>query len=336
MTDEQRCSFFFEHMLSGSLAGLISDICVHPVDTVRARLQVQRNYSLPSCPSSIILPGEYYRNTAHAFISIIRTEGVLALYKGFGIVFTCTIPAHGLYFAGYEMAKKAMRPSRRGDEKGALVHFMAGIWAEICGSFIWVPQDVIKQRLQVQRTVSQKRLQSACSFSTIVKSESSEMRPTSGGSLQMLKKILSEEGFRGLFKGYWVSLATYAPFVAIYFTVYEQLKLCARDFQKLASLEDLTLSSQIVGGALAGGIAAAITCPMDVIKTRLQVESSSASSVSNQRYRNALDVIRRILKEEGIAAFGKGMTARILWIAPSTAITMASYEQLKLLFGLSN
>lgn len=71
---------------------------------------------------------------------------------------------------------------------------------------------------------------------------------------------------------------------------------------------------------MAGAIASGITCPMDVIKTRLQVEDTH----QKDRYKNILDAITRIFREEGIRAFGKGMVARILWIAPGTGITIAS------------
>lgn len=57
----------------------------------------------------------------------------------------------------------------------------------------------------------------------------------------------------------------------------------------------------------------------DVIKTRMQVQSQTSAD----RYRNIMDAISRMLREEGVRAFGKGMTARILWIAPNTAITIA-------------
>lgn len=44
-----------------------------------------------------------------------------------------------------------------------------------------------------------------------------------------------------------------------------------------------------MNGALAGGIAAAITCPMDVVKTRIQVESTKSAT----RYTSAFDAIGR-------------------------------------------
>jgi hypothetical protein len=51
-----------------------------------------------------------------------------------------------------------------------------------------------------------------------------------------------------------------------------------------------------VGAASAGAIAAAVTSPLDIIKTRIQVGSD---------YKGAVDAARRIWTEEGPRAFTK-------------------------------
>jgi len=81
---------------------------------------------------------------------------------------------------------------------------------------------------------------------------------------------------------------------------------------------------------LSGGLAAAITCPLDVIKTRLQVQRSTAKN----KYKNAFDAAHRIITEEGFQAFTKGLVARVLWIAPGCAITIAFYEHFKQFFTI--
>jgi hypothetical protein len=54
-------------------------------------------------------------------------------------VWAFTTPAHALYFASYELSKKILSPTKSMDEKGPLVHFLAGIGADIGGSLFWVP-----------------------------------------------------------------------------------------------------------------------------------------------------------------------------------------------------
>jgi len=284
-------------LLAGALAGGVADFSVHPIDTVRTRLQVQKSQGSNAA----------YRGTAHAFSSIIKNEGFTALYKGIGIVLASTIPAHALYFGGYEISKMMLKSDKIPDP---VVHFASGGIADICGSFIWVPMDVVKQRLQIQK------------------------KDATGGALKYkgswhaLQTIFQEEGVRGLFKGYWAAIATYGPFVAIYFTAYEQFKKASQSIFKVSTEEDLPFVVQLVNGGTAGGLAACLTNPMDVIKTRMQVQSTKASGDATY-YRGIFHAVKSILQEEGVSAFGKGLYARILWIAPGTAITIALYEQFK-------
>jgi hypothetical protein len=67
-------------------------------------------------------------------------------------------------------------------------------------------------------------------------------------------------------------------------------------------------------------MAAACTTPVDVIKTRLQVQQRGTAG----SYRGALDALSRIWREEGARAFYQGLGARVLWMAPGSAICMAA------------
>ena len=77
-------------------------------------------------------------------------------------------------------------------------------------------------------------------------------------------------GYRGLFKGYWLGLATYGPFVAIYWTLYEQFKILSKNLLRVETVDDLPFYGYLGASATASGISAVITCPLDVIKTRIQ------------------------------------------------------------------
>jgi len=260
----------FQHLIAGAVAGGIADFTMHPVDTIRTRIQIQRTTSIG-----------LYKNSFDAFRSTVRLEGWSALYKGIGIVLAGTIPAHGLYFVGYELAKSTLQPNKKEEEKSPLVHFLAGVWADICGSLVWVPMDVIKQRMQAQKTSSGKY----------------------SGSLQSIVTVWREEGTRGFFRGYWAALATYAPSIGIYFVVYEQCKKFESRFFGI-QFNQLPFGFQLVNGAFAGAISAALTCPMDVIKTRLQVQNKEITP-SEQLYKSGWDAFIRIMKEEGPRAFHK-------------------------------
>ena len=68
----------------------------------------------------------------------------------------------------------------------------------------------------------------------------------------------------------------------------------------------------VAGGFLAGCVAAVATAPIDLIKTRIQVCQGYDGGIA--------DIGRRILREEGLGAFTKGLGARVVWVAPGCAV----------------
>lgn len=95
-------------------------------------------------------------------------------------------------------------------------------------------------------------------------------------------------------QGYTAGLATYAPFVGIYFVCYEQSK---RLFGRLYHThpEKLPFYTHLFSGFVSGAIAAAATCPLDVIKTRMQV-----LPVKEGGYSNMVQAFRLIIQNESI------------------------------------
>jgi solute carrier family 25 (mitochondrial iron transporter), member 28/37 len=84
---------------------------------------------------------------------------------------------------------------------------------------------------------------------------------------------------------------------------------------------------QFGAGGLAGGLAAAATTPLDVVKTRLQLEGLGSAT----RYNTSavLPVVRRILQDEGPSALVRGWQPRVLFHVPSAAICWGIYESAK-------
>lgn len=103
------------------------------------------------------------------------------------------------------------------------------------------------------------------------------------------------------------------PFTMIQFPLYEWLK----------TKWSLQQGSQVnpfegaICGSIAGGFAAAVTTPLDLLKTRLML--------SEQRV-GALHLARTILKEEGFRVFLSGIGPRTMWISAGGAIFLGVYE----------
>ncbi|XP_044476272.1 S-adenosylmethionine carrier 1, chloroplastic/mitochondrial-like [Mangifera indica] len=79
----------------------------------------------------------------------------------------------------------------------------------------------------------------------------------------------------------------------------------------------------LVLGGLAGGFAAYLTTPLDVIKTRMQVQGSTV------RYKGWLDAVHRISMIEGAKGMFRVSIPRITWYIPASALTFMAVEFLR-------
>ncbi len=80
-------------------------------------------------------------------------------------------------------------------------------------------------------------------------------------------------------------------------------------------------------GSIAGGVAAAVTTPLDVIKTRLMTQAGAEHGVD--KYNGWFDALRRIPREEGVGALFRGIRPRVAFISLGGAIFIGSFEEFK-------
>jgi hypothetical protein len=147
-------------------------------------------------------------------------------------------------------------------------------------------------------------------------------------------KISKQEGISGIYKGYNATLLSYGPFSALYFLFYEELKSTYGTPKQTSSTNnknninnnqiELSFQQSLGFSALAGATASYITNPLDMIKLRLQIERGC--NIHDITYRS---LFSKVYQTVGIRGLYRGATARILFHAPSTAITMATYEACK-------
>lgn len=83
-------------------------------------------------------------------------------------------------------------------------------------------------------------------------------------AVQCFNQILAEDGAKSLFRSYKVTVAMNVPFAATLVTVNENLKVLWKPTES-----SYTFSIYFACAWLAGTIAAVITNPLDVTKTRL-------------------------------------------------------------------
>ena len=175
--------------LGSAAAGIVGRIVTHPLDTAKARLQS--------------LSGASYRGPADVLVQTFRSEGIRGLYRGFPTVIVGGTPGTIIYLCGYDIFKNQLssafstpnaKQNSKNDEESFVVHFAAGILAEAVACVVYVPVDVIKERLQIQQSKDSVQYK---------------------GGWDALVKICKTEGPLGIYKGYGATLASFGPFSAL-------------------------------------------------------------------------------------------------------------------------
>ena len=80
---------------------------------------------------------------------------------------------------------------------------------------------------------------------------------------------------------------------------------------------------------MSGSFAAAVTTPLDVVKTRLML----GTDVHGVRYKGFAQTLGRIYAEEGWQALFSGVVPRTFWIGIGGFVFLGAYEQSKLMLG---
>lgn len=220
---------------------------------------------------------------------------IKGLYAGFAPAVAASAPAAAAFFAMYDYTKRVL--AARTDSKYApLCHMAAAAAGDVASSTVRVPFEVVKQRMQ----------------SGMYASARAAVRGT-----------LAKEGVAGFFSGYGSLILRELPFDAMQFPLYEYLKMrWARETG--VTVNELRTWQTSVCGSLAGGVSAAVTTPLDVVKTRLMTQAAGAT-----KYKGIIHGLRTIAREEGPRALMSGVAPRVLWISVGGAVFFGAYEAAK-------
>ncbi|CAN1356900.1 Mitochondrial carnitine/acylcarnitine carrier-like protein [Linum perenne] len=144
------------------------------------------------------------------------------------------------------------------------------------------------------------------------------------GAIDAVKKTIASEGAGGLYKGMGAPLATVAALNAVLFTVRGQFEALLRT-QPGATL---TIGQQVVCGAGAGLAVSFLACPTELIKCRLQAQSSTV--VAAVKYGGPIDVAKQVLRSEGgLRGLFKGLVPTMAREVPGNAAMFGIYELVK-------
>lgn len=175
-------------LCSGAIAGGVNALLVAPVELVRNRLQVQYENQHAS---------SIYRGSWHCVTHVVRTEGVLGLWKGL----TTTVARDSLgvafYFLGYDFAKQRLQSSQVLNDSWALL--AAGACGGLSFWAVALPFDTLKSLIQADGRAGKYT-----------------------GLVASTRHLVREYGVSHLFRGWQAAFSRGIPSAAITFWTFER------------------------------------------------------------------------------------------------------------------
>jgi solute carrier family 25 S-adenosylmethionine transporter 26 len=261
------------------------DLSLYPIDTLKTRLQSSKGF--------------------------LAFGGFSGVYRGVGSAVVGSAPGAALFFVTYDGAKRALSPGKRyarnaegkeyvtrGEERWRepLTHMAAASAGEVAACAVRVPTEVVKQRAQALQYPS----------------SAAALR----GILGQRKTVGLLGVWRELYRGWSITIMREVPFTVIQFPLWEGLKSWSLA-RSSTNRSQVSAPESAVFGSIAGAIAAGITTPLDVLKTRLMLAREKVP---------ATQMLASILRESGPRAFFAGIGPRVMWISIGGAVFLGSYQ----------
>ena len=318
--------------IAGAFAAFSVDLVVYPLDTIKTRLQSPKYKTLFTDGVNTTPNRAFFRG----------------LYQGVGSAITATLPASGSFFTSYEWVKSTLshhNPSFRGGEllPQPLIHAAASGIAELVSCAILTPAEVIKQNAQMV-----------------------DSSKTSGNAtLQTLRRFRSNP--LALWRGYTALAGRNLPTTAIQFPLFERIRESIRRYRDERGIRTNTLLEggviTAISGGTGGSIAAIITTPVDVVKTRIMLAAAESANEAqrpiattstknaildaagsavqevktniNEMVKNvakpfdrksSLQVAREVMQESGVKGLFRGGLLRAVWTMAGAGLYLGVYE----------
>ncbi|RKP27671.1 mitochondrial carrier domain-containing protein, partial [Syncephalis pseudoplumigaleata] len=266
---------------AGAVAGMTVDLSLYPLDTLKTRLQARDGFR--------------------------RSGGFRGIYRGVPSVLLGSAPNAAIFFCVYDQAKQWFGQASTA-QQAAWHHMWAASLAEVAACVVRVPVEVVKQRAQTQAGGATATGHRSSAFSVAV-------------------QLWRRNGMRAFYRGFGTTIMREAsqprcahplvqiPFTCIQFPLYEHLKQRWAHRRQQSTIAPWQAA---LCGVVAGGCAAALTTPLDVLKTRKMLSDEQHGSLA---------LLRRMIREEGLQVLMKGAVPRVLWIGLGGAVFLGVYEK---------
>ncbi|KAF3560028.1 hypothetical protein F2Q69_00017404 [Brassica cretica] len=257
--------------LAGGLASALSTSLLHPIDTIKTRVQA----------STLSFP---------EVIAKLPEIGVRGVYKGSIPAILGQFSSHGLRTGIFE-ASKLVLINFAPNLPEIQIQSIASFCSTLLGTAVRIPCEVLKQRLQ------------AGMFNNVG---------------EAIVGTWKQDGPGGFFRGTGATLCREVPLYVVGMGLYaESKKMVAQALGR-----ELEAWETIAVGAVSGGVAAVVTTPFDVMKTRMMTATPGRPISMSM-------VFFSVLRHEGPLGLFKGAVPRFFWVAPLGAMNFAGYELAK-------
>ncbi|SCV02565.1 LAME_0H02828g1_1 [Lachancea meyersii CBS 8951] len=160
------------------------------------------------------------------------------------------------------------------------------------------------------------------------------------GIFGAVKQIYVEEGVPGLLRGNGLNCVRIFPYSAVQFVVYE---FCKRQWFKSRVAEDgpkqLYGWQRLVGGAACGFSSVLATYPLDLVRTRLSIQTANLARLKHAGATKPPGVWKLLVntytQEGGLAGLYRGFWPTSIGVVPYVSLNFAVYEQLRELIPVS-
>ncbi|KAM3359020.1 mitochondrial uncoupling protein 3 [Capsicum galapagoense] len=278
-----------------AISAMVAETATFPIDLIKTRLQLHGE------SSAVRLVSE-----------ILRNDGVFGLYKGLSPAIIRHLFYTPIRIVHYEFLRNLL--VRHDDcslslSSKATIGGLSGVIAQVVAS----PADLVKVRMQADSRMASQGLQ-----------------PRYCGPFDAFNKIIRTEGFRGLWKGV-------LPNVQRAFLV-NMGELACYDHAKRSVINNNIANDNIyahtLSSIMSGLAATTLSCPADVIKTRMM--NQAADKQGNYKYRNSYDCLVKTVRVEGLKALWKGFFPTWARLGPWQFVFWVSYEKFRQIAGLSS
>ncbi|CAF4747654.1 unnamed protein product [Rotaria socialis] len=300
---------------------------LYPVTLVRTRLQVQVKSSI-------------YRGTWHALRTTIHYEGYRSLYKGF-LVYNCQLVPGLIYITTFEATRARANILTTNEYLSAGI---GGIVGSMCSQILACPIDIVSQHMQlVGLSSSEKKSRFKDDVSS--KSSSGSLKNRHVRRIHVPKEIRhsnylifkhicstlyyeknadknskSKISFKGFYRGYLVSTFLFSLTSGVWWPSYYFYQRQMLNIESMFPIEVPLLLIQCIAGALSSFTSTIATNPIDVCRTRVQVE---------RERRRVPQIMRELWQEERFHIFTKGLTARLSHSCIYSLLIIFGYETVK-------